>query len=117
MYFLQDNYVHFDYIAETYNTLSNVAFLVLGMHGFLTSRGLPHSTRHALAHLGMVLVGAGSFIFHGTLLWHAQVLLDELPMIWTACLLVYITRVAKDGKGSRTIKIWCSLVAAIISGI
>jgi dihydroceramidase len=32
---------------------------------------------------GFAIVGLGSFIFHATLRWEAQ-LMDELPMVWVA---------------------------------
>lgn len=38
--------------------------------------------RFLLLNIGFVLVGLGSFLFHGTLLYSMQ-MWDELPMVWT----------------------------------
>jgi dihydroceramidase len=103
IFFPQDNYVFTNYVAEAYNSFSNVPFFFLGLHGFVHTMSLtsgptrqphPHRYRYALCHLGISAIGIGSFIFHATLLWHAQVLLDELPMIWVASLILWTTLAA-----------------------
>ncbi|KZT55676.1 alkaline phytoceramidase [Calocera cornea HHB12733] len=90
----EDNYVNFPYIAETWNSFSNISYLFLGIHGALHTVGLPHRERLVLLHLGVACIGIGSFIFHATLNWYAQVLLDELPMIYVSTLCLYVVLMA-----------------------
>ncbi|KAG9083143.1 hypothetical protein FRC07_014000, partial [Ceratobasidium sp. 392] len=93
----EDNYTHSHYIAEWYNTISNIPFIVLGLFGAYSAlrtipghKPLPHGLRYAAANLGTMAIGLGSFVFHATLKWHAQVLLDELPMIFVVSLVLYL---------------------------
>ena len=44
--------------------------------------------RIILSHLALIVVAIGSFSFHGTLRYGAQ-LLDELPMIYGSCVFVF----------------------------
>jgi len=89
----EDNYTHSTFIAEFWNTTSNIPFIALGILGVLSTIGLPNRSRYILAHAVIAVVGTGSFIFHGTLLWHAQVMLDELPMLWGASVFLYLQSV------------------------
>ncbi|QRV94012.1 alkaline ceramidase [Ceratobasidium sp. AG-Ba] len=96
----EGNYVHSRFIAETYNTLSNIPFVVLAIVGAISvlrpsrlSKPLPHARRFALMHALLALVGAGSFVFHATLKWRAQVMFDEMPMLLVTCAALYSIRV------------------------
>ncbi|EJT97010.1 alkaline phytoceramidase [Dacryopinax primogenitus] len=100
----EDNYVNLPYIAETWNTFSNIPYMLLGLHGVLLTQGLPHRARFALLHAGVALIGVGSFIFHATLNWYAQVFLDELPMIYVSTLCLYVILMAgKDAWWKRLV--------------
>ncbi|KAG8998272.1 hypothetical protein FRB94_006970 [Tulasnella sp. JGI-2019a] len=109
----EDNYTHLTFIAEFWNTTSNIPFIMLGIFGVLSTYGLPSRTRYALAHSFIAIIGTGSFIFHGTLLWHAQVILDELPMLWSAAISLYLTSVGGAVDGSLKLKM---LITAIPIG-
>jgi dihydroceramidase len=87
----EDNYVDFIYIAETWNALSNIPFILLALHGMITTlqERMPNKARYALAHAMIAFIGIGSFLFHSTLMWTAQVLLDELPMIYVSFQVLY----------------------------
>ena len=87
------------YLAEFWNTVSNIPFIVLGLFGMWRTRGLRYRRRYALLHGGIAAIGVGSMIFHATLKWHAQVMLDELPMIFVSTLALYLL-VADDDRGS-----------------
>ncbi|KAG8781592.1 hypothetical protein FRC12_021716 [Ceratobasidium sp. 428] len=96
----EGNYVHSRFIAETYNTLSNIPFILLAVVGAILvlrpakrSKPLPHAKRFLLMHLLLALVGAGSFVFHATLKWRAQVMFDEMPMLLVTCAALYSIRV------------------------
>ena len=56
---------------------------MLAAYGWRKARqhGLP--VQLAALHLGIALVGVGSFLFHGTLLYETQ-LMDELPMLFAS---------------------------------
>lgn len=84
----EQNYAHSTYVCETFNTASSLAMLLVGVLGaFWHRRAL--EKRFALVFSSVALVGIGSMAFHGTLLFELQ-MLDELPMLYTATLLVYI---------------------------
>lgn len=83
----EPNYVHSPYVAEWFNTLSCVPMLVLGFAGWAL-----HSTqelRIKLAFISIAIIGAGSIAFHGTLKASSQAL-DELPMLWSALVVLFI---------------------------
>ncbi|KIJ53491.1 hypothetical protein M422DRAFT_25363 [Sphaerobolus stellatus SS14] len=78
------NYQFSSYIAEYANTISNLFTIILALYGFgkACSQSLP--SRYWVGYLGFALVGIGSFAFHATLLYEAQ-LADELPMWVYVC--------------------------------
>lgn len=82
------NYAHSHYVCEWFNTLSSFAMVGVGIAGMLWHWRLLER-RFSVAFLSVGLVGVGSAAFHGTLLFSLQ-MLDELPMLYTATLLVYI---------------------------
>ncbi|KAJ1304974.1 hypothetical protein OPQ81_000017 [Rhizoctonia solani] len=116
----EDNYTHTRYVAEWYNTISNIPFILLGLFGAYSClaphlqpnrKPIPDGNRHAAGNIGIMFIGFGSAIFHATLKWHAQVrlvkirfpingltdrwavtwvLLDELPMIFVTSLVLYL---------------------------
>jgi dihydroceramidase len=79
------NYQFSYYIAEMANTLSNLFTLYLAIRGArkLSMENLPG--RFIAGCIGFALVGIGSFAFHASLLYEAQ-LADELPMIYVCSL-------------------------------
>jgi len=111
----EDNYTHSHLIAEFWNTTSNIPFIVLGVWGMLMTKGLPNRSRYLLAHSFLVTIGVGSAVFHGTLKWHAQVLLDELPMIWSAAVFMYIAISGGDERPSWRLKLFCCILPFVIS--
>jgi len=111
----EDNYTHLTFVAEFWNTVSNVPFILLGIFGILSTRGLPNRARFALAHVFIAIIGIGSSVFHGTLLWHAQVILDELPMLWSAAASMYLTLVGAADRGSLELKIGMVLLPTVLS--
>ncbi|OCH86660.1 alkaline phytoceramidase [Obba rivulosa] len=77
------NYQFSQYVAEATNTFSNLYTIALALYGAAQARseGLPK--RYLTGYTGFALIGLGSFIFHATLLFEAQ-LADELPMVYVA---------------------------------
>ncbi len=54
-----------------------------------------------LLNMGLAFIGVGSATFHATLKWEAQVLLDELPMIFVSSLALYVLVVNDEDRNSR----------------
>lgn len=84
----EENYVVSVYVAEFWNTVSNVVMIVPPLYGALHTLRSRLERRYIAAFLGLAVVGIGSWWFHMTLLYHMQ-LLDELPMIYSCCIFVY----------------------------
>ena len=100
------NYEVTFYIAEFWNTLSNLVLILFPMYAIYWSYKLIRMAKQSkkklqtissqftiptaviLCHLGLIIVGLGSWMFHMTLLYPMQ-LLDELPMIYGSGVLVY----------------------------
>ena len=80
------NYAVTPFVAEWWNTTSSLVILFLGLYGFAMHRQSSLGMR--IAFLSMGMVGLGSVLFHGTLLFEMQ-LMDELPMMWCALCMFY----------------------------
>jgi len=85
----EKNYEYTPYIAEFWNTISNIPMIVLGFYGAYTSYKLGIGLRFPLGNLTLAVVGIGSWMFHMTLLYKYQ-LMDELPMILGSLVYLYI---------------------------
>jgi dihydroceramidase len=82
------NYEHTRLVCELYNSVSSLAMVAAGLLGMWLHRGTLER-RFQLAYFIVVIVGLGSIAFHATLRRELQ-LLDELPMLYSALVLVYI---------------------------
>jgi dihydroceramidase len=97
------NYAHSHYVAELFNTLSSFAIIAAGAIGLWLHRRLLEP-RFLLCLASVALVGAGSIAFHATLRFELQ-MLDELPMLYSAVIMVYIL-LENRGLGRRRFGIW-----------
>ncbi|KAJ7392662.1 Alkaline ceramidase 3 [Desmophyllum pertusum] len=84
----EENYAVTAYLAEFWNTLSNWLFLIPPLFGAFLTWENKLERRYTLAFLSLCVVGIGSVCFHATLLYEMQ-LLDELPMIYGTCVLIF----------------------------
>lgn len=87
------NYQFSNYIAEMANTISNLFTVGTACLGAYLIRRESLPNRYFWGYVGLGIVGLGSFAFHGTLLYSAQ-LADELPMVLSSswsCFIVYDT--------------------------
>ncbi|XP_075719391.1 alkaline ceramidase 1 [Rhinoderma darwinii] len=81
------NYLHSEYVAEYYNTVTNIAFLLVGplmmylLHPYACRRSL---TVH-LVWIMFTMIGLFSMYYHMTLSFFGQ-LLDEISILWVICL-------------------------------
>ncbi|KJA28533.1 hypothetical protein HYPSUDRAFT_177683 [Hypholoma sublateritium FD-334 SS-4] len=88
------------YIAEIANSFSNLFTIGISLCG-LREANVPNKelpTRYGIGYLGVALVGLGSFFFHATLLFEAQ-LADELPMIYVGSMSLFLLFDNKPGFG------------------
>ncbi|KAI9591055.1 ceramidase [Syncephalis fuscata] len=85
----EENYAVCKYIAEFYNTTTNGLFILLALYGIYIAQKLKLEKRFALTFLSYMVIGIGSCGFHMTLLYELQ-LMDELPMVVTTSMLLYL---------------------------
>jgi dihydroceramidase len=109
------NYVHSHYVCELFNTFSSLAMVAAGLTGIALHRSLER--RFLLAFAAVALVGIGSIAFHASLRFELQ-LLDELPMLYSALIMVYILL---ENRSERRFGIWFPallvLHAALVTGL
>lgn len=74
------NYVVSFFVAEFFNTLSNLAFVACGLCGVYMAARMGLERRFVICHCGIALIGTGSALFHGTLS-HLGQQWDETPMV------------------------------------
>lgn len=84
----ESNYIVSNYIAEYWNTLSGLCIILSGVFfKFNNNEWLNNNIKYELNFNNicnyLILVGVGTMLFHGTLLYPFQ-LLDELPMLLVA---------------------------------
>ena len=96
------NYAHSPYVAEFFNTFSSLAIVAAGALGLWLHRQVLER-RFGLCFASVALVGIGSIAFHATLRFELQ-MADELPMLYSAIVMVYIlveNRVGERGPERR----------------
>lgn len=84
----EENYVENYYIAEFWNTVSNLMMIIPGLFGILHYSRNGFEPQYILSNFSLFFVGIGSWMFHMTL-WFEMQLLDELPMIYGTCVFLY----------------------------
>jgi dihydroceramidase len=84
----ESNYAVCEYVAEFWNTVTNAVMIGLALFGAATALRAGAEARFAVSFLGLLVVGIGSWCFHGSLLYEMQ-LLDELPMLYTTAVFIY----------------------------
>ncbi|KAH8102420.1 alkaline phytoceramidase [Cristinia sonorae] len=95
------NYQFSHYIAEAANSFSNVFTVLMALYGAHQIKAASLPGRYLVGCTGFGFVGIGSFIFHATLLYSAQ-LADELPMIYVATYSLAILFDCEPGFSLRT---------------
>ncbi|KAI5193124.1 alkaline ceramidase 3 isoform X1 [Manis pentadactyla] len=84
----EENYAVTWYMAEFWNTVSNLIMIIPPIFGAIQSIRDGLEKRYIASYLALTVVGMGSWCFHMTLKYEMQ-LLDELPMIYSCCIFVY----------------------------
>ncbi|XP_052202501.1 alkaline ceramidase [Diospyros lotus] len=85
----EKNYAYSSYIAEFYNTISNIPCVILALIGLINALRQHFEKRLSILHLSNMILAIGSMLFHATL-QHMQQQSDETPMVWEMLLYLYI---------------------------
>ncbi|MBA0710460.1 hypothetical protein Golax_009753 [Gossypium laxum] len=85
----EKNYVYSSYIAEFFNTISNVPGILLALIGLVNALRQRFEKRFSVLHISNMILAIGSMIYHSTL-QHVQQQGDETPMVWEMLLYFYI---------------------------
>jgi len=85
------NYEVTRFVAEFWNTLSSLPISAFGLFGIWFTLQSQRTFKWSFlsAYFGLFVVGLGSALFHGTLLFEAQ-MADEFPMIVGSLIYAYI---------------------------
>ncbi|CAI9776119.1 unnamed protein product [Fraxinus pennsylvanica] len=85
----EPNYVYSSYIAEFFNTISNVPSIILALLGLVVSLSQRFEKRFSVLHISNMILAIGSMLYHSTL-QQLQQQGDETPMVWEMLLYIYI---------------------------
>ncbi|MED6118609.1 hypothetical protein PIB30_004213 [Stylosanthes scabra] len=85
----EKNYAHSSYIAEFYNTISNIPCILLALLGLINALRQRFEKRFTVLHLSNMALAIGSVLYHATL-QNVQQQSDETPMVWEMLLYLYI---------------------------
>lgn len=85
----EKNYTHSSYVAEFYNTVSNVPSILLALVVLINALRQRFEKRFTVLHISNMILSIGSMLFHATL-QHVQQQSDETPMVWEMLLYIYI---------------------------
>eukprot|EP01100_Stratorugosa_tubuloviscum_P015219 TRINITY_DN85_c0_g1_i1.p1 TRINITY_DN85_c0_g1~~TRINITY_DN85_c0_g1_i1.p1 ORF type:complete len:256 (-),score=72.20 TRINITY_DN85_c0_g1_i1:303-1070(-) len=73
----EENYVYSNYIAEFWNSFTNISFFIIGIWGFKLCKRYNYGYSFELVYIFTFITGLASFFFHITLWWSTQKV-DEL---------------------------------------
>lgn len=85
----EENYTHSSYIAEFYNTISNIPCIFLALIGLINALRQRFEKRFSVLHISNMILAIGSAMFHATL-QHVVQQSDETPMVWEMLLYLYV---------------------------
>ncbi|XP_020589205.1 alkaline ceramidase 3 [Phalaenopsis equestris] len=85
----EENYAHSSYIAEFYNTISNIPCIILALIGLINALRQRFEKRFSILHISNMILAIGNIVFHATL-QHVVQQSDETPMLWEMLLYLYV---------------------------
>ncbi|XP_021745746.1 alkaline ceramidase-like [Chenopodium quinoa] len=85
----EENYVYSSYIAEFFNTLSNVPGIIWALVGLLNALRQRFEKRFSFLHMSNMALAFGNMLYHATL-QRVHQHSDETPMVWEMLLYLYI---------------------------
>jgi len=86
--FCEVDYAITYYLAEFFSAMSSIPIALYGVYYLRQTALHGHGWKIALSSVGVIIIGVGSFAFHGTMLREGQ-MLDELPMLWSAVFFLF----------------------------
>ena len=86
--FCEKNYALSNYVAEFFSTFSSIPIILYGFYFLMQCVQYKHNYKLILSSFGVIVVGIGSFVFHGTMKRTGQ-MLDEIPMLWCSLFMLY----------------------------
>ncbi|KAI9106149.1 ceramidase-domain-containing protein [Phlyctochytrium arcticum] len=110
----EENYIVTPYLAEYWNAVTNLVFFLWPICGIASCFKTGSEKRFMFSFATLMIVGMGSFLFHGTLLYTMQ-LLDELPMAMATCSFIYCHLEMFNKK--RSIVIPLALLATFVATV
>lgn len=63
----EKNYAYSSYVAEFYNTLSNIPCIVLALIGLINALTQRFEKRFSILHISNMILAIGSMLYHATL--------------------------------------------------
>jgi len=96
----EDNYAVSPYVAEFYNAMSSISYLLTSVLGSWLTLKYKLENRFLVCFSSIFIMGLGSIAFHATLLRTTQIL-DEIPLIFSALTFVYILNTMQDELAER----------------
>lgn len=109
----EQNYAHSSYIAEFYNTLSNIPTILLALIGLINAVRQRFEKRFTVLHVSNMALAIGSMLYHATL-QRVQQQSDETPMVWEMLLYMYILH-SPDWHYRSTMPIFLFLYGAVFA--
>ncbi|CAL5413845.1 unnamed protein product [Camellia sinensis] len=85
----EQNYVYSSYVAEFFNTVSNIPGILLPLIGLVNALRQRFEKRFSVLYISNMILAIGSMLFHATL-QKVQQQGDETPMVWEMLLYIYI---------------------------
>jgi len=114
----ETNYEVSWYIAEFWNTITNLSMIIPPLYGFQQIISQRLEKRFFMSFVAFLLVGVGSTMFHMTLQYSMQ-LMDEIPMVWSSGAFLYNLYLTDRLPGERaltsffTIIFYCSFFTIV----
>lgn len=105
VYFCEDKYKVSDYVAEYYNTLSAISYILVGL--------LLYNTKLKEIALSTIMLGVGTGILHCTLRYYGQ-WLDELSMLTLSFFLIKRLRKYEFKKKTSTLFLFIIVFAYFV---
>jgi dihydroceramidase len=120
----EDNYAVSPYVAEFWNAMSSLSFIVTSAVGVYLTLKYELETRFLFCFGSIFVMGWGSVLFHSTLLRATQIL-DEIPMVLSGLTFMYVIKCMQDQeldeeqrkKHSLQWGILLSSIGAIFTGV
>ncbi|KAL3521894.1 hypothetical protein ACH5RR_014728 [Cinchona calisaya] len=109
----EKNYVYSPYIAEFFNTLSNIPCILLALIGLVNSLRQRLERRFSVLHVSNMVLAIWNILYHATLNRVLQQS-DETPVIWETLLYIYVLY-SPDWHYRRTMPTFLVLYGAIFA--